>query len=50
MACILYLGEDEIPPSINVLFDAAADTYLPTEDLSYLGLYLALSLRERKGG
>ncbi|MFC1993846.1 DUF3786 domain-containing protein [Chloroflexota bacterium] len=48
MACILYLGEDEMPPSINVLFDAAAPTYLPTEDLSYLGLYLALGLKQHK--
>ncbi|MFC2058812.1 DUF3786 domain-containing protein [Chloroflexota bacterium] len=50
MACILYLGEEEMPPSINVLFDAAAPTYLPTEDLSYLGLYLALGLKQRKNG
>jgi hypothetical protein len=44
MGCILYLGDDEVPPSINILFDAAAPHYLPTEDLSYLGLHLRLAL------
>ena len=41
MACILYLGDEEVEPSINVLFDASAPHYLPTEDLSYLGWSLA---------
>lgn len=45
MGCILYLGDDEVPPSINILFDAAAPHYLPTEDLSYLGLHLRLALQ-----
>ena len=40
MACILYLGDEEVQPSVNVLFDAAAFAYLPTEDLSLLGIYL----------
>ena len=40
MACILYLGDDEVQPSLNVLFDATAPAYLPTEDLSLLGTYL----------
>ncbi|MBI4298033.1 MAG: DUF3786 domain-containing protein [Chloroflexi bacterium] len=44
LACILYLGEEEIPASVNVLFDASAPEYLPTEDLSILGLHLATSL------
>jgi hypothetical protein len=51
MGCILYLGDEELPSSINMLFDAAAPHYLPTEDLSYLGLYLSAALRsslERK--
>jgi len=43
--CILYLGDEEVSPSINILFDAAAPHYLPTEDLSYLGLYLSTTLR-----
>ncbi len=40
MACILYLGDDEVQPSLSVLFDATAANYLPTEDLSLLGVYL----------
>ena len=48
MGCILYLGDDEVPPSINILFDAAAPHYLPTEDLSYLGLHLRLALQSHK--
>ena len=53
MGCILYLGDEEVPASINMLFDAAAPHYLPTEDLSYLGIYLSQALRgslERKSG
>ena len=45
MGCILYLGDEEVSPSINIVFDAAAPHYLPTEDLSYLGLYLSTRLR-----
>lgn len=41
MACVLYLGDDEVTGSVNVLFDASAPNYLPTEDLSYLGRYLS---------
>lgn len=48
MGCILYLGDDEVSPSINVLFDAVAPHYLPTEDLSYLGLSLVIELRGHK--
>lgn len=44
MACILYLADEEMPSSINLLFDASASNYLPTEDLSYVGSYLAFSL------
>ncbi len=40
IACILYLGDEEVDPSVNVLFDASAVAYLPTEDLSLLGAYL----------
>jgi hypothetical protein len=29
---IIWLGDDEFPPSGNVLFDASAANYLPTED------------------
>jgi len=37
LAVVLYLGDDEFPPAVNVLYDAAAGHYLPTEDLAILG-------------
>jgi hypothetical protein len=48
MACIFYQGEEDIPPSVNILFDASAPEYLPTEDLSLLGVYLVNALRKAK--
>lgn len=48
LAVIFYLGEDEIPSSFNVLFDASAPSYLPTEDLSLLGVYLVGALKKVK--
>lgn len=47
IACVLYLGEEEIPSSVNILFDEAAPEYLPTEDLIELAAYLGRSLRQR---
>jgi len=41
LAVVLYLADDEFPASANVLFDAAAGHYLPTEDLAVLGGMLA---------
>lgn len=37
LAVVLYEGDEEFPPAVNVLFDAAAGHYLPTEDLAILG-------------
>jgi len=37
VAVVLYRGDDEFPASANLIFDAAADSYLPTEDLVVLG-------------
>jgi hypothetical protein len=48
VGCILYLGDNEVSSSINILFDAASPHYLPTEDLSYLGLSLVIELRGHK--
>ena len=45
VGCILYLGEEDIPASVNILFDEAAPHYLPTEDLSIVGSYLSGALR-----
>lgn len=40
LACILYLGDEEVAGSVNLLFDASAPHYLPTEDLSIVAGYL----------
>lgn len=48
MAAILYLGDEDVLPSVSILFDASAPHYLPTEDLSYLGTYLASSLKSSR--
>jgi len=48
VACLLYLGDEEVSPSVNILFDASAPHYLPTEDLSYLGSHLSQALRSHK--
>jgi hypothetical protein len=48
MACIYYQGEEGIPSSVNILFDASAEHYLPTEDLSLLGVILVGALRKAK--
>ena len=44
MAAVLHLGDEEFGPAANVLFDAAAGHYLPTEDLAVLGGVLAHKL------
>jgi len=36
-AVIFYLGDDELPPAVRVLYDASAGHYLPAEDLAILG-------------
>jgi hypothetical protein len=41
LAVVLYLADEEFSASANVLFDAAAGHYLPTEDLAVLGGMLA---------
>ncbi len=45
IACVLYLGDEEVPPSLSLLFDESAAHYLPTEDLTFLGVYLGQGLR-----
>jgi hypothetical protein len=41
LGVVLYQADDEFPASANVLFDASASHYLPTEDLAVLGGLLA---------
>lgn len=41
LAVVLYLADDEFSATANVLFNAAASHYLPTEDLAVLGGILA---------
>jgi hypothetical protein len=41
LAVVLHVADEEFPASANVLFDASAGHYLPTEDLAVLGGMLA---------
>jgi len=45
MACVIYRGDEEVPPSGNILFDASAPDYLSTEEAAYLGEYLVETLK-----
>jgi len=44
MAVVLHIADEEFPADANVLFDAAAEHYLPTEDLAVVGGMLASRL------
>lgn len=48
IGCILYCGDDEMPPSITILFDESAPHYLPTEDLTIVGSLLHSALKGHK--
>jgi hypothetical protein len=41
VSALLWAGDDEFPVRARILFDASAGHYLPTEDLSGLGDWLA---------
>jgi hypothetical protein len=41
IAALLWTGDDEFPGQARILFDASAGHYLPTEDLSGIGDWLA---------
>jgi len=44
LAAILHVADEEFPAGANILFDATAGDYLPTEDLAVLGGMLASRL------
>jgi hypothetical protein len=48
MAIVLHLGDDEFPPAVTVLFDAATGHYLPTEDVAVLGGMVCGTLQKHK--
>jgi hypothetical protein len=49
MAIVLHLGDDEFPPAVTVLFDAATGHYLPTEDVAVLAGMVCGALRKHQG-
>ena len=48
LAALLWMGDEEFPPSVQILFDASAGGYLPTEDLAMVGGMLSGSLLRYK--
>lgn len=51
VACVLNIGDDEMPPSMNILFDKTAPNYLPTEDITILcGIMLSKLRKSAKVG
>ena len=49
LVILLYLGEDNLPPSLNILFDSTDQYQLGAEDHFILGEYLSASLRNDPG-
>ncbi len=47
-AVVLYLGDDEFPADVGMLFDASLRHYLPIEDVAVLGGLLAAELLRAK--
>jgi hypothetical protein len=48
LAALLWTGDEEFPPTVQILFDASAGGYLPTEDLAMVGGMLSGSLLRYK--
>ncbi len=46
---ILFVGEEDLPAAVNILFDASSQHHLGAEDLFILGEYLSATLREEPG-
>jgi hypothetical protein len=49
VVCILWLGDDEVRPSAQVLFDETADRQVHVEDLAVVGEFAAYLLMEAAG-
>ncbi len=49
VAVLVWAGDDEFPGQARMLFDAQAGSYLPTEDLSGIGDWLAHKLVRTAG-
>lgn len=49
LAALLWTGDEEFPPAVQILFDASAGGYLPTEDLAMVGGMLSGSLLRYRG-
>jgi hypothetical protein len=45
---ILWEGDDEVPPSSNILFDSSIKELLPTEDVAVIGGFVASALIKYK--
>ena len=45
---ILWEGDDEVPPSSNMLFDSSIKELLPTEDVAVIGGFVASALIKNK--
>ncbi len=48
MNFILYPGDEEFPTSANILLDARANSYLPTEDYAHLPGIIIRKMAEKK--
>jgi hypothetical protein len=49
LAVVYWAGDDELPPNAEVLFDRAADHYLPPDALAVVGGWLAGQIIKRRG-
>ena len=46
LAVVLWRGDDEFPPEVNILFDRTANSVLRTEDLAICGALTVSKLRK----